>query len=727
MTPEQKAALQRAMSGGLTTAQQAAIDRALSGDNQSSQRKVIATTGDGGEVYELPDGTRGFKSPGFATTDPARVSQILEGAQPVDLLQADLDRERIAQNPIAARGAEFIAGTPFIGSYADEAVGMFSPQAADNMRATSEAMQRQNPGQTAALRAGGAVATSIPLAIAAAPTLAANAAPTIGARAVQAAGLGAVVGATEGAIYGAGEGQGQERLGNAQEGAIFGGLAGGVLGAAAPYAAEGIKYALTTLRGRDVSIIAKALGVSAPAARVIKQALDVGDMAQAEAALNRAGGGAMLADAGQPARELLDAAANAGGEAGAIARQSVDERASAASAEMTATLDRFFGKPQGEATARANIRTGTQEARQTAYDAAYATPIDYAAPRGQQIEALMARVPQSAINRANQLMRLEGMESGQIKAIIGDNGSVSFEVLPDVRQLDYITRALNDVAAEADGQGRLGGTTDVGRATKNLATRIRRTLREAVPEYGAALDVAADAISQSNAVELGYDLLRAGTRRETVREALNGASKAEREAAKQGLRSYIDDTLANVSRTLTDPNTDIREGIKLVRDLSSRASMDKVRMLLGKDAANQLATQLEKQAVAFELRSAIATNSKTAIRQSIQGTVADQIAPNALETLTAGKPVDAAQRFIQIFTGNSQEATALREAGIYEEIARALTQTRGAQAKSALALVDRAIKGQSLTEAQARYVGTVVSTSGVLSGGREASRRLSTQ
>lgn len=690
---------------------------------EASARRVIAETSNG-QVYEMPNGTRGFTSPGYSTTDPAKVAEILQGARPADLVQRSVDEQRITENPVASRAVKAIEGTPFIGSYVDEAVGMFSPQAGANVRAASEAMERQRPGQSTALQLVGTALTALPMAAAGAPTLMSNAAPTIGARALQAGMGGVVLGGAEGALYGAGEGEGQERLANAGQGAMIGAGTGGVLGVAAPYVAEGVKRAIMSIRGSDVKAIRNTLGVSPAAARVIRDALDVGDMGAAADALERAGGAAMLADAGQPAQELLDAAANAGGEAGAIVRNAVEERTSLASREMMQALDNTLGSPEGRLTLQSGVREGTKEARKSAYEAAYAQPIDYAQGRGRAIAGLLARVPQSAVNRANELMRLEGAESAQILARVGDDGAVSFERLPDVRQIDYITRALNDVADQADGQGRLGGTTDVGRATANLSRQIRTMLKREVPEYRVALDTAADAISRVRATDLGYDLLKPGTRRDAVREGLRGASQAQRAAVRQGVRSYIDDTLANVTRAITDDNMEAREGIKLMRDLSSRANRQKLRLIMGREQADDLLSQIDKQTVAFELRAAVATNSRTAIRQRIQGSVDDQTTSGTLELLADGSPVQASQRFVQIFTGNTAEAQALRKQGIYEEIARALTQTRGPQARAALNFVQSAMKGNTLSEKQAAYIGTTLAGSAFLSGGHTASQAL---
>ncbi|MCZ4089323.1 hypothetical protein [Sinorhizobium psoraleae] len=159
-------------------------------------------------------------------------------------------------------------------------------------------------------------------------------------------------------------------------------------------------------------------------------------------------------------------------------------------------------------TAREGIRTGTQGARGDAYRIAYEQPINYADPRGQAIEQVIkTRVPQSAINEANALMRVEGASSKQILARVADDGTVTFEQLPDVQQLDYITRGLNEAAKKGEAAGAMGGQTALGRAYEGLSREIRSTLRDLVPEYGQALDVAADAIGQSKAVELGSKAL----------------------------------------------------------------------------------------------------------------------------------------------------------------------------------------------------------------------------
>lgn len=691
--------------------------RVRGGSPEGAAQAVAQLVGQQTASQRITDGVRArSEAAGGVAASEARAAEADQMA---------LDRMALDRNPVAARGAKFMEGLPFVGSWFDEAVGAFDPAAGERVRAAQGAMGRQNPNESVALNIGGAITGAIPMALAAGPGLAANAASTLGGRALQGLALGAVTGAIEGGVYGAGrEG---DRLRNAQDGAMIGGAAGGILGTAAPYAAEGIKRALMSLRGTDIGVIQSQLGVSPAAARVIKNALERGDTNEAVQAFQRAGDDAMLADAGQPARELLDAAANAGGEAGRIARTAVEARTTRAAGDITTALDTHLGAPGGIETAKSGIRQSTAAARDQAYEAAYSAPINYAGPRGRAIEGLLGRVPQSAINRANELMRLEGVQSRQIMASVGEDGTVTYTRMPDVRQIDYITRALNDVASEADGAGKMGGTTALGRATGNLSRSIRTILQREVPEYRTALNTAADAIRRTQAVDLGATLLRAGTTRENVAQGMRGMTRAERDAVKQGIRQSIDDQMANVKRALTDTNMDAREALAALRELSSRANREKMQMVLGPRAARELTQELDKAATAFELRAAIAANSKTAIRQSIQGSVDQQTAPGMLEVLGQGQPVEASKRFVQLFTGASDEAQELRRLGVYEEIARVLTQTRGPQAKQALSIVQRAMAGQAVSERQAELVGRVIATTGVLAGNREASRQLTIQ
>lgn len=696
-------------------------------------RELVATTGDGGRIYKMGSGQLAYTSDGYATSDQETIAQLMEGATPVEIVQQDFDQQRIDANPGRAVLNEVARGVPFIGSYTDEIIGATNPQAGENLRALSGAMRRERPKTTAAANVTGAIAGAVPAAVAAGPSLAAAAPATLGGKALAGAGLGALVGGTEGAVYGGGlsadEGPTDSRSGNAVRTGATGAGFGLITGAAAPYVGAGLRRAFQRLRGSDVRTIARELNTTPEAATVIRDAVNSGSYDDAARALQRGGPDAMLADATDRSRQLLDTAAVMPSNAGQIARGAVTERVTRGTHKMTDALDDVFGAPKQVGDLVDEIRTGTSAGRSATYDAAYAAPIDYASGNGRAIEQLLNRVPDSAIRRANELMRIRGEQSAQIMAQIADDGTVTFQRMPDVRQLDYITRALRDVASESDGAGRLGGQTAMGSSIEGLARNIRNQMRAAVPEYGAALDAGADAIGRRNAVENGYDFLRSSTTRGQAAEmiASAGESEASKQALREGVRSYIDDVTANVSRTMTDPNIDAREGMKILRDLSSRSSREKLRALLGSEA-DTLLSQVDEAATGYELRAAIARNSQTAARQANAesiGAVTDQ---GILGQLTRGEAVDSAKMVVQGITGNTVEAQAVRDAGLYEDIARVLVETRGSRAQRALSMIEDATRGQQLTESQARFIAqTVVGGASGLApvASREATQRLS--
>lgn len=634
--------------------------------------------------------------------------------------QSAEDQITLSRTPYAVSLAVKAAqGIPFAGEYIDEFQGTFDPRGMAETRAIRGAMDREHPVASAVAGTVGGVVGAVPLAMAAGPAVlsAAPAAPL--AQAAAGAASGAAAGAIEGAVSGYGAGDDGNRAASAAQRGLIGGALGGIMGGVAPAVAKGAGNLWQRYKGSDVKVIANELGISDAAARVVKKAIEGDDLVAAQAAIDRAGSGGMLADAGPGTQKLLDAAAVYGNNAPGMVRDVVDSRAAASGRAMQDALDATLGTPQGQEALSAGIRAGTAGARQSAYDAAYAAPIDYSSNNGKMLESLFSRVPAAAWKRANELMRLEGAQSDQILAQIADDGAVTLSRLPDVRQLDYLTRALNDVADAADGQGKLGGTTAVGRATGNLAKNIRSTLRSAVPEYGKALDTAADAIGQKKATDLGYDLLRAGTRRETVSTALDGASKAEINAAKLGVRSYIDDTLANVRASVTSPDLDINEFRRMTGELRSRAARDKMTALLGKQEADALYSTLDKEITSLELRAALATNSKTAARQGVNDSVMAETGPGVLNRLAQIDPLHPNKLIVESLTGTSDAARQLRASGIYDEIANVLLTKKGSDAKMALAMINRARQGQPLTDAQAQLIGRVVGTS-VLIGGHQS-------
>ena len=674
----------------------------------------VADYNDGQVIQNPTTGERVFVSPGYITSDPSIVEGIMKGITPADTQTAVMQEEFVQKNPLISGFTSAVQDVPFVGSYTDEAIDLvFGKKAGDAARYANEAYKERRPKQAIAGAIAAGVVTS-PAVIALAPEWALSyvaSGASILRQMGRAALIGMPAGGIEGFLSGFGRGEDGERLETATVDGAISTAAGGIFGSIFPPAKEFISFVWKNIKGRSVKQISNKLGISINASKVIRTALENDDIDAAQAALERAGSSSMLADAGPGTQNLLDVTVTSGGTSPRLVRQAVDQRAEEAGETMTSVLDDVLGAPQGLKTTQSGIRVETAPQRSSTYKSAYSKPIDYSAPRGLRILDRLKRVPQSAINAANKLMILEGNASSQILATVSDNGTAVFKTLPDVRQLDYITRALNQVAEQQNATGKLGGTTPEGVATGKLSQIIRNILKKEVPEYADALKVSEESIRRVQAVETGYSILDGKTTRETVADSLKKMNPTELQEARQGLRSSIDDTLAKVKAVASDANIEIREFKKLADNLRSRASREKMRLLIGDEATDALYKKLDEAVVTLELRATISRNSKTQVRDSITGKVEEITAPGPLATLLSGEPIYATKKLVQVITGTTDEARALRKMGIYDEIAGVLISLRGKEAQNALRLIRGAVDGDVVTTQQAEKIAKILTSS----------------
>lgn len=443
-------------------------------------------------------------------------------------------------------------------------------------------------------------------------------------------------------------------------------------------------------------VLAKAaapnVGYTRPTTETVVRGL-IADGALGPEGLDRlasAGDSSMLADAGPATRAILDTVIQRSGPGAATARAAVEARAAQAGPTVERALDEAFGPAQGVKTTETGIRQGSASARDATYTAAYAQPIDYSSEAGRAIEGLTKRVPKGVVDLANRMMQLEGEQSAQILAKVADDGTVTFLRQPDVRQLDYITRALNMASKSGEGQGAMGGQTDIGRLFGNLARDLRDQVRTAVPEYDTALRTAADPIRRREALRFGEGVLDPKLARDEARDAIEAMTGPELAAARQGLRANVDEVLANVKTVISDPNIDARQARKALQDLSSPAAREKIRMLLGDEGqANRLFAELYKATKSLELKADTATNTKTFGRFATDESVKAQIKGGAVNSALRGEPVNAAKAFIQSVTGRTPAGEQAMADATYEEIANMLTGPQGADAMDLLRLLSQ--------------------------------------
>jgi len=582
-------------------------------------------------------------------------------------------------------GASGIRDTVTFG-WGDELFGAITPgSSVEQERALMEAQQKSNPiafgtGQVAgglgmvggAMKAPGIATRGVMSAL---PS--ANMSP--GASLLSRALVGGAEGAAMGGVYGAGSGEGfDDRL----AGGVMSGIAGGALGAAVPVVASGISAGYRNVKDALAkSDVAKQAGVRPEVARLLANVTNadqtLGPTGRANMAL--AGNEAMLADAGPNAQQVLDYAIQRPGPGSVLARQRIDERLGRDAAAMTGMLDQTLGTPEGILASQNAIRQASRPGVNAAYQAAEAAPINYATPEGAAVEDVINRIPNrfksQAIQRANERLAYDGTPNLQIMADIADDGSVAFREMPNVAQADAIKKALDEIARDG---------TDIGgkmSAEASFASRMARDLRDAVssavPEYGQALKTAADPLQRVAATEVGGSLLSDRVTRDQAAIMLDRMSDAEKTAARQGVRSFIDDQMARVKTAFTDPNMDAREAASAIKSLSSRANRDKLTTLLGEAEAKKLFDELDRVSQSFGLKASVAQNSKTAAREATREMVESQTSGGVLNTLQEGEPLNASKRLIQALTGRTPEAIRGQQDMVYSDIADFLTRPSG--------------------------------------------------
>ena len=599
-------------------------------------------------------------------------------------------------NPVAAGAATLLQGVPFAGEWSDEALGNVASvlyggdaeQYTNVVRGGREQFAVNNPKSATGLQIGGAIAGTLP-ALAVAPWSAAPASSSLAARILGGAALGTVGGAAEGAVSGYGAGtDSASRSQMAADRSITGAALGGVLGGALPAVGSALRNTaapisdfFTTRRPmRD-------MGLDRPSYEILERATAADEALAGPGAVNiaRGGPGAMIADAGPSTANLLDAALQKSGPSVGVGRRRVEQRAAGAFNNVTNALDSTLGPYQGVATAERVSRETTAGARSAAYNAAYNKRIKFGTPNTRTLQALLRRVPQSAIDKANDLMRLEGYRNQVVGGFIDSNGRFKLKYQPSVRQIDYITRGLNQVAEAGEDAGKLGGRTDVSRALSNLARDIRLQARNIIPEYGVALDTAATPIQSRNAMRLG-EAFKNMTRSEFAEE-LRGMTAAEIRSVRSGVRAQLDEAIALTRRAMTDVNMDARQAATALRELSSPAAREKISMILDPQDAARLFAQLDEASSAIELRANLAQNSKTMARQDMADTVRAVNEGTLASSLRRGETGGLLKRLWQAASGGRPIDDQMREDEIYSQIVEFLTGPRGPDAQRRLQLL----------------------------------------
>jgi hypothetical protein len=710
----------------LTAEQEAFLASIEAKGSRPDKASILGTplmlTDDGGRIYDTPEGLV-FTSPGYSTSDQKVIREIIEqqkkkgGKTPREMAESRIRQDILGQAPIASRGAAAIQGLPFVGEYVDELIGLASPRIQQNVRAAQSAMSEEYPITTGALQTGTAIAAT-------APFLPARVAGTTLERALKTGALGTVFGGAEGGVSGYGRGDTPEqRMESAKSGAKWGAAGGLGGGLSSPYLER-----ISRLFDKPARTLADQLGISVEAAQVIRSTFSQGgNMQDAVDAVERAGRTGMIADANAATKAMTDAVAATGGEASEIVSSSVRQRAETAGRNLSSQLDETLGDvPAGTRSVLEEVAGRSASARGRLYDAALGSPIDYTSTAGAAIESLFERIPDrvkvEAIRRANEAMQMEGTrgQTMQIRAIIGDDGSVSFLEMPNMTQLNELKIALQEMAQDMVNP-RTGQMTAEGIRYQKIAGELRGALTEANPIYGRAVDLGGEKIQEENAFMLGLDMLKDKTTREQVQQGLSGITQAQRDLVRRGVRSNIDETLANVKSSIdAGGETEIAEARRLLRNLSSRANRDKLQMLLSPEEYAEFERTLMQSYMAMDLRASTARGSQTAIRQQVQGDIEQATSGGMLRNIQQGKPAMATQDIIKALTGATDEFTVQQRQAVYADLARVLVGRQGMDAQAALNYIQQAVENGKIDQKRAAFVANVISRVSIPAGSETA-------
>lgn len=506
-------------------------------------------------------------------------------------------------------------------------------------------------------------------------------------RLVSGAALGAGAGATEGYMDPAeGSTRGQS--------AMFGGIAGGALGAAAEPLARSARAAWESLAPIGAASRARQqvrnLGLDDASARVLAAAVEA-DAPTAQQQFQRAGQNAVVAMAGRNTRGLSDLVANSPGRGAGLMTSQLEDMTSAASRQFDEALDRYVGPGGGVSRVQREIMSQTAPERRAAYEAAYAAVPDYGNAAGRNVLTGLARVDRSALNRANSFLRTRGLPeltSAQLDGLQRvaragtprDRAQAITDLVdqaggPTVEQVDAITRVLQDRTDPLAGFGR-----QTSGAYGDLATEIRRNLDEVAPEYATARASGQDAIANREAVKLGeqvFDNTPVDVVEDAAAEFGEIGSPLRRYAA-QGLRSTLNERMGRARSIISDPSArseDVREALRGLREVMSPNSRAKVRAVLGDDAADQLYREVDEVFQVMTMRDSTATGSDTQPRRMFQEML-DQYTPQSVgEAVSEGGLTAGVQNLLAPILDDPKMMRAARQEEVRERIARLLMQS----------------------------------------------------
>ena len=239
-----------------------------------------------------------------------------------------------------------------------------------------------------------------------------------------------------------------------------------------------------------------------------------------------------------------------------------------------------------------------------------------------------------------------------------------------MRQIDFLTRGLNEVVeTQATKGGAAGGTTGKGRTIGNLSRDLRALVKEAVPDYKEALSLASHPIQARKAMELGQDVFLPSMTMDKFKHALADFPEGEmtRKYVAQGVRDRIDQIMARAKDSLIpapsaagrvskSAEADI-EAVRLLKEMSSRDIRTKVRAVVGDEEADKLFGKLDLAIEQFEVKNTQLQNINKAMEDVVDASQRTYEA-GPMSAFRRGEFVESGKRAAAAFMGRGAEDVA---------------------------------------------------------------------
>ncbi len=354
---------------------------------------------------------------------------------------------------------------------------------------------------------------------------------------------------------------------------------------------------------------------------------------------------------------------------------------------------------QDAKTVAENLAKKSAPARTKAYQKAYNTKVDYNSEVGKKVLDVLKRIPDplktAAVKEANDILQMEGKEIGQMTLTVGKDGLLKFVKQPNMMQLDYIKRALSELAYDPL------KVTGLSKSAGNMRYQLTEALKKLNPAYKKALKLGQEKITRENAIDIGENALKGNTSVAQLSKLLNDKNigKEEREMVAMGLRASLDRIMGNVKAT-ANIGADVQAMKKLLAEFSSKNAQKKLRLLIpDKKEYTAIIKELDKTHAALSLQNAVNLNSKTFTRTAINEEVQEVVEGGVIKTLSRGEPTLAAAKLINKLL-KVKEITARDRAVIMKELAVVMVEKRGGAAIKQYKELYNAFKNNAMNQQQ---------------------------